>query len=156
MGIFVLLLVLEEMLCIIFLLSMIFNEDLCIFFFQLKCVSNIHGFSRTFIMKECWILFQSPFIVSNQIVASVSDQQKRATTQRSSQSSLFRNLSTCKQESLLAPNRNPLYNPSTTPHQPSPRNSSPLARIITRHMVRSCIMVHLRSSPSGRGLFSGV
>ena len=69
------------------------------------------------------------------LVASVSDQQKRATTQRSSQSSLFRNLSTCKQESLLAPNRNPLYNPSTTPHQPSPRNSSPLARIITRHMV---------------------
>jgi hypothetical protein len=31
-----------------------------------------------------------------------------------------------------------------------------LARIITRHMVRSCIMVHLRNSPSGCGLFSGV
>jgi hypothetical protein len=40
------------------------------------------------------------------------------------------------QESLSpAPNCNPLYNPSTTPHQPSPRNSSPLARIITHHMV---------------------
>jgi hypothetical protein len=55
-----------------------------------------------------------------------------------------------------APNSNPLYNPSTTPHQLSSRNSSPLARIITRHMVRSCIMVHLRSSPNGCGLFSGV
>jgi hypothetical protein len=62
-------------------------------------------------------------------VASVSNQQKRVTTQRSSQSSLFRNLSTCKQESLLAPNRNPLYNPSTTPHQPSPCNLSSLAFI---------------------------
>ena len=30
-----------------------------------------------------------------------------------------------------APNCNPLYNPSTTPHQPSPCNYSPLARIIT-------------------------
>lgn len=52
----------------------------------------------------------------------------------------------------LAPNHNPLYNPTTTPHQPSPRNSSPLARIITCHMVRFCIMVHLCSSPSGYGL----
>jgi hypothetical protein len=63
------------------------------------------------------------------------------------------------QESLSfshALNHNPLYNPSTTPHQPSPRNSSPLARIITHHMVRSCIMVHLRSSHDERGLFSGV
>jgi hypothetical protein len=57
---------------------------------------------------------------------------------------------------ISAPNRNPLYNPSTMPHQPSPRNSSPLARIITRHMVQSCIMVHLRSSHDGCGLFSGV
>jgi hypothetical protein len=31
-----------------------------------------------------------------------------------------------------------------------------LARIITDHMVRSCIMVHLRSSHNGCGLFSGV
>jgi hypothetical protein len=42
------------------------------------------------------------------------------------------------------------------PHQPSPRNSSPLVRIITRHMVQSCIMVHLHSSQDGCGLFSGV
>jgi hypothetical protein len=59
-------------------------------------------------------------------VAPDSDQQKGATTLRSSQSSLFRNLSTCMHEflsrnSLLcipcvyisAPNRNPLYNLST-------------------------------------------
>jgi hypothetical protein len=52
----------------------------------------------------------------------------------------------------LAPNCNPLYNPSTTPHQPSPHNSSLLARITTCHMVQSCIMVYLRSSPSGHGL----
>ena len=57
---------------------------------------------------------------------------------------------------LSAHNCNPLYNPSTTPHQPSPHNSSPLARIITCHMVQSCIMVHLCSSHYGRGLFSGV
>jgi hypothetical protein len=87
-------------------------------------------------------------------VASDSNHKKRATTQCSSQSSLFRNLSTCMQENLsagisLAPNCNPLYNPSTTPHQPSPLNSSLLSRIIIRHMVRSCIMVHLHSSPSG-------
>jgi hypothetical protein len=43
------------------------------------------------------------------------------------------NLSSKKQPP--APNRNPLYNPSTMPHQPSPHNSSPLARIIIRHMV---------------------
>ena len=53
---------------------------------------------------------------------------------------------------LSAPNRNPLYNPSTTPHQPSPLNSSLLSRIIIRHMVRSCIMIHLCSSTSGRCL----
>jgi hypothetical protein len=29
----------------------------------------------------------------------------------------------------LVPNRNPLYNPSTTPHQPSLRNLSSLAFI---------------------------
>jgi hypothetical protein len=61
------------------------------------------------------------------VVASVSDQQKRVTTQSSSQISLFRNLPTCKQDSPLAPNRNPLHNPSTMPHQPSPRNLSSLA-----------------------------
>lgn len=60
--------------------------------------------------------------------------------------SLCRNLSA---GISLAPNCNPLYNPSTTPHQPSPLNSSLLSRIIIRHMVRSCIMVHLHSSPSG-------
>jgi hypothetical protein len=38
-----------------------------------------------------------------------------------------RNLSTCKQESLLVPNRNPLYNPSIMLHQPSLRNLSSLA-----------------------------
>ena len=53
-------------------------------------------------------------------------------------------------------NCNPLYNLSTMLHQPSPCNSSPLARIITRHMVWSCIMVHLHSSHDGCGLFSGV
>jgi hypothetical protein len=53
-------------------------------------------------------------------------------------------------------NRNPLYNLSTTPHQPSPLKSSPLARVITRHMVWYCIMVYLRSSHDGHGLFSGV
>jgi hypothetical protein len=56
----------------------------------------------------------------------------------------------------LAPNHNPLYDPSIMPHQPSPHNSSPLARIITHHMIRSCIMVHLRSSHNGHGSFSGV
>ena len=60
-------------------------------------------------------------------VASVSDQQKRATTQRSSQSSLFRNLSTCKQESLSVLDHNPLYIPSNMPHQPSPSNLTSLA-----------------------------
>jgi hypothetical protein len=60
------------------------------------------------------------------------------------------------QEFLPAHNRNPLYNPSTTPHQPSLCNSCPLARIITHHMVWSCIMVHLRISHDGRGLFSGI
>jgi hypothetical protein len=44
------------------------------------------------------------------------------------------NLSRKKQQQP-APNRNPLYILSTMPHQPSPHNSSPLARIITRHMV---------------------
>jgi hypothetical protein len=83
--------------------------------------------------------------------------RKEQMTQHSSQSSLFRNLSTCMQENLsagisLAPNCNPLYNSSTMPHQPSPRNSSPLARIIICHMVRSCIMIHLCSSTSGRCL----
>jgi hypothetical protein len=65
------------------------------------------------------------------------------------------NLSRQKQQPTC-PNHNPLYILSTTPHQPSPRNSSPLARIITHHTVRSCIMVHLHSSPSGHLLFSGV
>ena len=100
-----------------------------------------------------------------QPIASNSDQQKGRMTQCSSQSSLFRNLSTsCMNLSLgivscvciSAPNCNPLYILSTTPHQPSPHNSSPLARIITHHMVWSCIMVHLRSSHDGCGLFSGV
>jgi hypothetical protein len=80
-------------------------------------------------------------------------------------SSLFRNLSTScmnlspeinlsrKKQQQPTPNHNPLYILSTTPHQPSPRNSSPLARIITCHMVRSCIMVHLHSSHDGCGLF---
>jgi hypothetical protein len=64
------------------------------------------------------------------LVASVSDQQKRATTQHSSQSSLLRNFSTCKQESSSpAPNRNPLYNPSTMFHQPSLHNLSSLSFI---------------------------
>jgi hypothetical protein len=56
----------------------------------------------------------------------------------------------------LAPIHNPLYNPSNMPHQPIPCNLSPLARIITGHMVRSCIMLHLCSSHDERGLFSGV
>ena len=54
------------------------------------------------------------------------------------------------------PYHNPLYILSTMPHQPSPSNSSSLARIITLHMVWSCIMVYLRSSHDVRGLFSGV
>jgi hypothetical protein len=58
----------------------------------------------------------------------------------------------CRKKNLSSPNSNPLYNPSTTPHQPSPRNSSLLTRIITLPMVPSCIMVHLRSSPTGPGL----
>jgi hypothetical protein len=63
------------------------------------------------------------------------------------------------QESLSfspALNRNPLYNPSTMPYQPTPRNSSPLARIIACHMVQFCITVHLRSSQDECDLFSGV
>jgi hypothetical protein len=70
--------------------------------------------------------------------------------------SLSRNQSLQEKTTQPAPNCNPLYNFSTMPHQPSPHNSSPLARIITRHMVRSCIMANLRSSHDGRGLFSGV
>jgi hypothetical protein len=79
-------------------------------------------------------------------VASDSDQQKGMATLHSSQSSLFRDLSiSCmnlspeiylfRKKQQPAPNRNPLYIVSTTPHQPSPRNSSPLAKIITCHMV---------------------
>jgi hypothetical protein len=67
-----------------------------------------------------------------------------------------KSISPGKNNNQPAPNCNPLYILSTMPHQPSPRNNSPLARIIICHMVRSCIMVHLQSSHDGHGLFSGV
>jgi hypothetical protein len=86
-------------------------------------------------------------------VASYSDQQKRATTLCSSQSSLFRILSTScmklspeinlsRKKQQPTPNRNPLHILSTTPNQPNPHNSSPLARIITCHIVRGLILHH--------------
>ena len=54
--------------------------------------------------------------------------------------------------SISAPNRNPLYNPSTTPHQPSPQNLSSLAFVKWPDPESWCACAAL----TGRGLFSGI
>jgi hypothetical protein len=77
----------------------------------LQCLQCLLWGSAVFFPSVCSVFSQglqclfpgSSTISMSAVVASVSNQQKRATTQCSSQSSLFRNLSTCKQESLSSP-----------------------------------------------------
>ena len=67
-------------------------------------------------------------------VPYVSDQQKRATTQHSSQSSLFRNLSTCMQKKSLLP---PIAIPYITP---LPRPISPV-HVTAVHWPESSLVI---------------